>query len=253
MDMLHVDVWWRGQNVLVDPGSYLYNGPPRWHRHFAGTASHNTVQVDGGDQMLHFRQFKMLFPTEARLLRFEDAPEWAICEGEHYGFKREARCVHRRLVLFVKDDLWVVADTIAGEGVHQARLHWLAGDYPWVFDPPEASLRLETPEGPFTVTILDGSGNPIPSVDVVAGQDRPERGWQSRYYGEKIPVPSIAATQSGAVPVTFVTLMGAGRPRALIHAGEWEVACNGHSVRFSIEGGALRGLSVAKSVPELLA
>ena len=93
IDMLHVDVWWRGQNVLADGGSYLYNGPPRWHRHFAGTGSHNTVQVDGEDQMLHFRQFKMLFPTEARLLRFEDAPEWALCEGEHYGYQRVAKCI----------------------------------------------------------------------------------------------------------------------------------------------------------------
>ena len=68
IDMLHVDVWWRGQNVLVDPGSYVYNGSPEWHRHFLGTESHNTIAIDGRDQMLHFRQFKILYWTEAKLL-----------------------------------------------------------------------------------------------------------------------------------------------------------------------------------------
>ncbi|HET6343294.1 MAG TPA: heparinase II/III family protein, partial [Myxococcota bacterium] len=42
IDMLHLDAWWQGHNVLVDGGSYLYGGEPGWHGHFLGTASHNT-------------------------------------------------------------------------------------------------------------------------------------------------------------------------------------------------------------------
>jgi hypothetical protein len=111
IDMLHLDVWWRGHNVLADPGSYLYNGPEEWHDHFLRTESHNTVQVDGRDQMLHYRKFKCLYWTRAGLLRFEDNADWALCEGEHYGYQRHpGRCVHRRSVLFLKDDLWVVVD-----------------------------------------------------------------------------------------------------------------------------------------------
>ena len=49
MDMLHLDVWWRGCNVLVDGGSYLYNGPGVWHNHFQSANSHNTVVVDSRD------------------------------------------------------------------------------------------------------------------------------------------------------------------------------------------------------------
>ena len=252
IDMLHLDVWWRGQNVLVDAGTYLYNGPPHWHRHFFATESHNTVQVDGRDQMLHFRQFKTLFPTEAKLLRFEDAPDRAVCEGEHYGYIRTAKCIHRRAVLFVKDDLWVVADTITGEGSHGARLHWLAGDYPFSFDATDASLRLETPEGLFSITVLDEGGNPCVSAAVVSGQEKPARGWQSRYYGEKIPVPSMAVECCGPLPVSFVTLLGAGHPKAFVRAGEWEVSSKDTSLRFTIEAGSFHGLSVARiPVPEL--
>ena len=70
IDMLHLDVWWRGHNVLVDPGSYLYNGPEAWHEYFLSTASHNAVVVDHRDQMLPYRRFKNLYWTDAALGRF---------------------------------------------------------------------------------------------------------------------------------------------------------------------------------------
>ena len=92
IDMLHLDVWWRGQNVLTD-GRELPLGEPRWHNHFLRTESHNTVMVDGLDQMVHFRQFKTIYWTEASLLRFEDNEQWTLAEGEHYGFDRAWRSV----------------------------------------------------------------------------------------------------------------------------------------------------------------
>ena len=91
IDMLHLDVWWRGENVLVDSGSYLYNSLPRWHNYFLRTEVHNTVQVDGAQQMPHIRQFKTILPTKAALLRFEDTPGWSVCEGEHYGYSRNQK------------------------------------------------------------------------------------------------------------------------------------------------------------------
>src|SRR5262249_33285953 len=135
IDMLHLDVWWRGINVLVDPGSYLYNDRPEWHEHFMRTASHNTIVIDQLDQMLHFRQFKVLYRTRARLLKFEDDERWSLASGEHDGYRRhDGGCIHRRSVLFLKDDLWVVVDHVRGSGRHSVRLHWLGGDLPFSFD-----------------------------------------------------------------------------------------------------------------------
>jgi asparagine synthase (glutamine-hydrolysing) len=254
IDMLHLDVWWRGENVLVDGGSYLYNGPRRWHNHFLRTASHNTVRIDGRDQMLHIRQFKTLYPTEARLLKFEIGAEWAICEGEHYGYRRAAQCVHRRSVLFAKADaLWVVVDSITGPGKHEARLHWLAGPYDYAFDAAGACLRLHTPKGLFSATVLDAGGTPVVNADVVSGgEDGAPRGWLSRYYGEKVGVPSFAATQSGPLPITFVTLLAGGVPRASISGDAWRVAAGENAVRFRIEAGSFADVAVAPDrVPEL--
>ncbi len=176
IDMLHLDVWWRGLNVLVDGGTWLYNGRREWLEHFLRTASHNTVTVDGRDQMLHWRQFKFLYWTRAKLLAFEDRPTRATVTGEHSGYARLAgRCVHRRAVLFAKDDLVVVIDRISGEGRHSARLHWLTADHPFVYDAATATLTLSTPRGEFSLATFDERGSPA-AGDVVRGGESPPRG-----------------------------------------------------------------------------
>jgi hypothetical protein len=50
-DQLHVDIWDRGKNIIHDSGSFTYDMSDPLFRFFAGTASHNTVQIAGYDQM----------------------------------------------------------------------------------------------------------------------------------------------------------------------------------------------------------
>jgi asparagine synthase (glutamine-hydrolysing) len=237
VDMLHLDVWWRGLNVLVDGGSYLYNGPEMWHSHFLRTASHNTVEVDGRDQMLHYRRFKNLYWTRAKLLKFEDAGDYAVCSGEHYGYQRHpGRCVHRRSVLFVKDELWVVVDHISGGGTHAARLHWLCGDF--AYDETDGGLTLGTPKGDFSLTVFDERGRTM-AGDVVAGREKSPRGWLSRYYGEKQPVPSLAVKRNGPLPLTFVSVIGASATRVEMRDGLWVITGSRQATSFRIADGLI--------------
>lgn len=207
IDMLHADVWWRGANVAVDGGSYRYNGVSAWHNHFMRTAAHNTVTVDDLDQMVHYRQFKCLYPAEASLLRFDARADTVVASGEHRGFERHyVGCVHRRSILQWGDDVWVVVDRVSGSGVHRCRLHWLAGAFPWT-EPAEGNgVELRTPNGVFKVHVYDEQLRPLRG-DIATGQDPPPRGWMSRYYGEKTPVPSFAANQTKALPATFITVL----------------------------------------------
>jgi len=244
IDMLHLDVWWRGQNVLVDPGSYLYNGPARWHDHFMRTASHNTVALDARDQMLHYRRFKTLYWTQARLLRFEDGSAWALAEGEHAGYARHlGGCVHRRAILYLKDDLWVVVDHLAGGGDHTARLHWLCGSFPERFDPVASELVLDTPAGAFHLAVKDCQGRPL-RADVARGQEEPPRGWLSRYYAEKVAVPSLEAVAEGTLPFTFVSLLSGGPATAAVVDGRWTVETSGAAASFRLEDGRFGGISI---------
>lgn len=207
IDMLHLDVWWRGHNVLVDAGTYRYNGVREWHNHFMRTASHNTVSVDGRDQMVHVRQFKCLYPTQARLLRSEERDGWALMVGEHHGYRRHpGACVHRRSLLAIGADLWVVVDRIEGTGRHLLRLHWLGGNFSWTPPAFANGIELRTPVGVFAVHVYDAELRPL-AGDVVAGEDDPPRGWLSRHYGQKSPVPSFAARVDALLPCTFVTIL----------------------------------------------
>jgi hypothetical protein len=229
IDMLHVDVFWKGQNVLVDGGSYLYNGPSAWHNHFTETGIHNTVLVDGLDQMSHSRKFKCLYWTDATLLDFSRHGEWALATGEHYGYRRQAGgCVHRRSVAFHDSGLGVVRDTVSGEGTHRVRLHWLAGSFPWNYEPTHAELRLHTEGGEFSVLLAREDGT-LPTADVVAGGEAPVRGWLSRYYWDRVPVPSLAAEVNEACPVSFLTVFGPGCVEARVAAQRITVQAGGHA------------------------
>jgi len=237
IDMLHLDVWWRGFNVLVDPGSFQYNAAPEWHDHFMRTASHNTIEIDGLDQMKHHRQFKVIYWTKAALLHSSDSSRAAIAEGEHYGYRRQpGAAVHRRAVIFVKDDLWIVVDRVEGSGVHDVRLHWLGGDFPW--HAVGNGMDLSTPAGPFSVRVLDAQGAAV-AATVAAGADNPPRGWLSRYYGEKIAVPSLAVAQRDALPATFVSVLSGVPYSASVAKERWTIEQDNDRVVFDLRGGRI--------------
>ena len=246
IDMLHVDVFWRGMNVLVDGGSYRYNASERWHAHFLRTASHNTISVDGLDQMLHHRRFKTLYWTKAELLRFEDQPRWSLAEGRHFGYQRgQGQAIHRRAVIFAKDDLWVIVDRVEGEGQHYVRLHWLAGDFPYSYEPNAAQLTLTTPKGPFTVTTLDARGEAL-AGDVACGQNEPPRGWESRYYGYKKAVPSLAVERSEMLPAVRVSILSAGVPKVAVQGQHWTVTA-GSALHFNLRDGVVEDIAIEEA------
>ncbi|MFN7986163.1 MAG: alginate lyase family protein [Thermoanaerobaculia bacterium] len=219
IDMLHVDLFWKGLNVLADGGSYLYNGPREWHDHFMETASHNTVTVDGLDQMKHFRKFKCLYWTEAKLLGFRREGPVALASGEHYGYRRHpGGCVHRRSVALHDGGAGVVVDTVTGEGRHRVRLHWLLGEFPHEEGEAAGRVALSTPEGTFQVGVLGPEGARM-GFSVAKGADGPARGWLSRYFGEKVPVPSLAGEVDSELPLRFVTVFGPGTLDVIRSAG----------------------------------
>ena len=59
-DQLHVDLWWRGINVALDPGTFSDNAPMPWNHALAPTAFHNTVTVDMQSQMVQESRFLFL-------------------------------------------------------------------------------------------------------------------------------------------------------------------------------------------------
>lgn len=215
-DMLHLDIWYNGHNVLVDPGTYSYNVQPPWAGYFVGTASHNTVTVDGRDQMRKGSRFLWLNWTKSRLRLFGESAGRVVFDGEHSAY---APIIHRRTVLLEKDTYLVFDELTGGRGQHSYRLHWLLNDFPIELLQDGAIIRVPGRQDEslrLAIILLGGE-----AVDWARAQEegRP-RGWQSLYYGVKSPAWSLELTRTGD-RASFVTILGPrSRVDSLVELGQ---------------------------------
>jgi len=218
---LHVDLWWQGMNVARDAGTYLYNGPPPWNNGFAGTAVHNTVVVDGRDQMRRAGRFLWLDWAQARGRLYSSNDPACIdrFEGEHDGY-RKFGVKHRRLVQWLNAAGWTIVDDIEGSGSHDVRLHWLAPDLPYRFS--EAPFRVTFNSGQSQIRwniFAAGLGNALvvrtgkrtrtetASANEFAEADTQLLGWESPTYGDLQPAVSLVYQTRSQLPVRFVTVV----------------------------------------------
>ncbi len=259
IDMLHVDVWWRGQNMLVDAGSYLYNGPAYWHHHFFRTGAHNTVSIDGHDQMVHHRRFKTLYWTQARVKVWDYTSQWTLCAGEHYGFQQyDGACIHQRSVLQLGDECWVIVDyvTASDDAAHAMRLHWLLGEFAYQLN-VEGAVQMDTPRGAFVLGVYDINARPI-ALNVAKGvtpdknNNTSARGWLSRYYADKVPVASVVVERRAKVPMTMITVCG-GAPVEFLRVGSrFHVTHQGQTFGFALRQGLIIDLHLEHVEPSVV-
>jgi len=205
-DMLHLDLWYKGVNILRDGGSYLYYAPPPWGDYFHSTAAHNTIEVDGQSQMVKGPRFLWFYWTRSSLLRFETSPDGATgCfEGEHYGYARlPGRIVHRRKIVR-KGDLCFVIDDLLGAGRHDFALRWRLCPTAW--QESAGAYQADIAGEPFQIALRLPEG--IESRLLSGQEGPPPEGWESLYYGQKTPAPTIVAAGAGILPARLITLIG---------------------------------------------
>ncbi len=227
-DLLHLDLWWRGMNVALDPGTFSYNAPPPWADSFAGTIWHNTVTVDNQDQMQRAGRFLWL-PWRAcdfvdsrrsqngRLTCVEAAFEWCTVARQEprptarqpdtvgratlprsrlfLGRWRGQRVVHKRTILLAGNSAWFVLDRLEARESHEFRLHWLLSDVPFEEQPETGELTLFTAAGPFHCCVR--SSEEVTS-SLVRADTGSARGWRSPCYQELKPALSWASVTRGA-------------------------------------------------------
>lgn len=227
-DMLHGDIWYKGYNVLIDAGTYSYNAPAPWDRHFTSTGTHNTVSVDATDQMRRGARFLWFRWTQGRVLEERKTTYGALFKGEHDGYPE---VVHRRSV-YVKGSLYLIVDDLLPRKVdgasHRFRLHWLVNDY--ALEPSPTAADIVLPDAEQTrLRFIVLSDPPAEGTWARANEEIP-RGWQSVYYGERMPAWSFELTTQGT-RARFKTLLGPAEEVAELirEAGAWEERFAGHT------------------------
>jgi asparagine synthase (glutamine-hydrolysing) len=201
-DQLHADIWWRGVNVACDAGTYSYGEGHPWRNALSGARVHNTVTVDGRDQMIRAGRFLWLAWTQGRVRAVSKSPEAEYLEGEHDGY-RAVGVIHRRAVLRVAE-WWIVVDDLLGEGSHEARLHWLLVDAPYEFRKELGHVMLSLGPGQYGVQVWSSLSGGISLVRGGTEEDK-TRGWRSRYYAEKEPALSLVLNAGGPLPIRFIS------------------------------------------------
>jgi Heparinase II/III-like protein len=225
-DQLHLDLWWQGLNIARDAGTYRYTAEFPWDNSLTAAQVHNTVTVDGRDQMTRLGRFLYLDWVNAyRRAGFESDPAILQQVRGRYRNRRQGYR-HTRLVTVFPDDRWRIEDevitlrflrSLVPHGPSCYRLHWLLPDWEWQIEKKDAriELRLRSPRGWVVLAIQGGKQTPIDLQRVTlvrAGEalygsnsTDPARGWISPTYGVKIPALSLAVEVVSADDVQFIS------------------------------------------------
>ena len=237
-DLLHLDLWWRGLNIARDAGTFSYNAAPPWDNPLTATRVHNTVTVDGREQMT--RAGKFLYVNWANAYAHaEIAVDENILQrviAYHSGY-RKLGVEHERTVTVFTDEHWEIRDRLFVSKKmdwHTYTLHWCLPDWKWKFEelPEELTgddrsgfdLKLKSPHGWMTVRVhydyfaadtqLGGA-----STDLVrAGEHLSSSpalfndgyrvnllGWFSPTYSVKVPSLSLSVSLKSPIDPDFIT------------------------------------------------
>lgn len=183
-DVLHLDFWLDGINLLRDGGTFSYGVSEADAAYFSGAPAHNLVEVDGRDQMPRVGRFLFGAWLRARHVHpvRRDGESMTAAAGYRDAWKAE---LHRQVSLAPAGLTCV--DTIEGRG-NRAVLRWRLPNGNWALENgllTNGGIRLEV-----------SSSAPATRVELTTGME-------SLCYLQKSPVPVFEF--EAPIPCIFTT------------------------------------------------
>lgn len=124
-DALSIEVAALGTTVLVDPGTYTYEGSAEFRDLFRSTAMHNTLTIDGLSSSVPSGSFKWKHVASCTMHCWHDHPGFTYFEGSHDGYQRlPDPAIHTRDLLFVNREYWLMLDRVDATGEHEYATHF---------------------------------------------------------------------------------------------------------------------------------
>jgi hypothetical protein len=226
-DLLHLDLWQEGVNLALDAGAYLYNAESPWDNALTRTQVHNTIVVDGQEQMRRVGRFLYLDWAHTQVISSELAQDDRLkkLSAQHNGYARLG-VIHQRTLSALQDGGWLVEDHLfegqktqyQSVAQHTLTLQWLLPDWPWWLESRadgvdlyldaslgriQLSLAVETarqPNAPLQVQVVR-AGELLEGEGIVS----PTWGWNSPRYGDKIPALAVRCSVISQLPVSFTS------------------------------------------------
>jgi hypothetical protein len=197
-DALSLALSVRGVPLLIDPGTGSYTADRALRDRMRSTVMHNTLTLDERSQSTPIGAFHWSSTASATVRRWQTNPAFDYFEAAHDGYQP---LEHRRHVLALPGDVIVVADLVAGEGLHRADVHWHV-DPRWrigvsgrraVFTTPTDRAQLVVPRG---------------LIEPFAGDETTGLGWHSPVYGRVEPSTTLRVRVDFHAPSWVVAVFG---------------------------------------------
>lgn len=216
-DPLHVDLWWKGINILGDRGTLRYYNPvdPAMEEAFRSLGAHNTVEIDQGAPVQWIGRFLFVpFPrASSHVYRTGDAPSDAILwAGTSHDYERGPwNAVHRRVLIGVSEEVWIIVDDLFGKACHTATLRWQLPALPCSLDAAKGGVDIMTPRGPASLRVVTYAESTLESRVVVGLHERDGGvGFSAPFYNTLTSSPTFEATTKGPLPIRLVTAVMLG-------------------------------------------
>ena len=223
-DALSLTVFSGGRELLIDAGTSVYNCAPEWRRFFRSTAAHNTVLVDNKSQSEPCATFRWKTKSGGRLSKQIALPEIDYIDGavefqdggKTLGFefflRPEIPITHRRRLIHIRPNYWIVLDELRGRGEHDFDfLYHFASDAQLVVvsDENRGEVDCRARIGRAGLQLCMYASQAV-RAEAICGQHEPIQGWASRLYGERCASPVLKASVHGVPPVLMMSFLVPG-------------------------------------------
>ncbi len=210
-DKLNLILWSHGRRLLFDSGGGNYE-LSAYRDYGIDTHSHNTVMVDGLPQ----RRSRDADTdplgwgdpsTPAAHFHSKETHAYAVgTYKDGYGEENDIAASHRREVLYLKPDLFVVVDVLTpNDSVsHDYEARWHLKTTNWSEEAGGVTLTSDVDLPNLAIVPLATEGL---SVSHYSGQTDPVLGWDLGHSGGREPALTILHRISGADTQRFVTLL----------------------------------------------
>lgn len=191
-DLLNVEISANGKPLIVDTGRFTYSeeGERNWRHFFKGTAAHNTVCIDGKDQINYRRGKPKGEISSGRLIEHLSFENLDILCGEALSPNYET--IHTRRVFFIHNNYWLIWDNLQGE------------------NPRKLDLRFHlTPDAWNHVLVKDSTvlTSDLSLVFPKGENISIEPSWYAPEYGIKHRIPCVSVVSEGKSSKDFFTLV----------------------------------------------
>jgi uncharacterized heparinase superfamily protein len=215
-DTLSFELSVGAQRVITDSGTYGYGGDA-WQAYCVGTRAHNTVMLDGEEQIEKWgpRYFRVGRRPHAEVAGGYETGGAHVFFGRHDGYTHlPGQPRHMRHVIRLAQGVWVIHDEITGTGTHtvESFLHFH----------PEITLRRENSamtalwNGGHLLLRTFGPGTP----ETVTPGKNPLQGWYCPEFGVAHERAGLCLRANGPLPLRFGWLSAVGVSTADINLTE---------------------------------